>query len=145
MTFFLEQTFKCESLPTREHPVSIPQFAETIVERTKICTTTLVVAMFYLIRLKQKHPRCKGSLGSGFRLLLSAIILAAKYLYDDTYDNSAWATVSSGMFKLEQVNQMEMEMLGFLEFQLFIKVSDWQYFYQQLGHRISRSNQKMSS
>jgi hypothetical protein len=60
------------------------------------------------------------------------MILAAKYMYDDTFDNTSWATVSSGLFKLEQVNNMEREMLGFLDFNLFILSEEWLGFYDML-------------
>ena len=103
-------------------------FAQNIMSRTKINTNTLVAALLYLERLKKSYPRCRGSSGSGYRLLLSAIILAAKYLYDDTFDNAAWATVSCGMFNLKQVNHMEMELLNFLSFSLFIKMEEWNLF-----------------
>jgi hypothetical protein len=86
------------------------------------------------------HPRCKGSQGSGHRLFLAATILAAKYMYDDTFDNTAWATVSSGLFDLEQVNHMERELLGFLDFSLFIQSQEWIQFYDLL--HLSIQNQK---
>lgn len=104
-----------------------------IINRTRINTCTLVAAYFYLNRLKLLHPRCKGSPGSGHRLFLAAIVLAAKYLYDDTFDNTAWATVSSGLFELEQVNHMEREMLSFLDFKLFIKTQEWYQFTEKLA------------
>lgn len=100
--------------------------------RTRINTCTLTAAFLYLDRLKQLHPRCKGSPGSGHRLMLAAIVLAAKYMYDDTFDNTAWATVSSGLFELEQVNHMEREMLSFLDFKLFIKTQEWYQFTDRL-------------
>ena len=100
--------------------------------RTRINTCTLAAAFLYLERLKQLHPRCKGSPGSGHRLMLAAIVLAAKYMYDDTFDNTAWATVSSGLFELEQVNHMEREMLSFLDYKLFIKTQEWYHFTDRL-------------
>jgi hypothetical protein len=73
--------------------------------------------------------------------MLAATILAAKYMYDDTFDNTAWATVSSGLFDLDQVNHMERELLGFLDFGLFIQPQDWLQFYENLHLSIqSRKN-----
>lgn len=104
--------------------------------RTRISTHALVTAYFYLKRLKRMHPRCKGSRGSGHRLFLAATILAAKYMYDDTFDNTAWATVSSGLFDLEHVNHMERELLQFLDFKLFILSEEWCQFYEALHNHI---------
>ncbi|KAI8911032.1 hypothetical protein EDD86DRAFT_265302, partial [Gorgonomyces haynaldii] len=117
---FIEKLFKCPSTPPSTSQVSLEDFLTNILTRTRISSSTLVTAFLYLDRLKRLHPKCKGSPGSGYRLLLSAIMLAAKFMYDDTFDNTAWATVSCGMFELLQVNHMERELLLFLDFKLFI-------------------------
>ena len=64
-------------------------------------------------------------------------------MYDDTFDNTAWATVSSGLFVLDQVNHMEREMLSFLDFKLFIKPSDWIQFTDKLILQIIPEPPKM--
>ena len=124
---FIERYFGCDSTPpeTFQTKIQLASFLLNIMNRTRINTCTLTAAFFYLNRLKQLHPKCKGSPGSGYKLFLAAIILAAKYMYDDTFDNTAWATVSSGLFPLMDVNHMEREMLSFLDFQLFITDSEW--------------------
>ena len=126
--------FLCDPVPPPSFPnqISLSAFLLNIMNRTRINTCALTAAFFYLDRLKQLHPRCKGSPGSGHRLMLAAIVLAAKYMYDDTFDNTAWATVSSGLFELEQVNHMEREMLSFLDFKLFIKTHEWYQFTDKL-------------
>ncbi|KAL2918257.1 hypothetical protein HK105_202184 [Polyrhizophydium stewartii] len=131
---FIERLFRCGlTLPIGSN-VDLCQFIATIMSRTRLSSNTLVLAFLYLDRLKSMHPRCKGSPGSAHRLILSAIMLAAKFLYDDTFDNTAWATVSSGLFSLEQVNHMEMEMLYFLNFRLFVSQSEWQAFFATLDN-----------
>jgi Cyclin, N-terminal domain len=131
---FIERVFGCDSFPPESFStkIQLSAFITNIMNRTRLKTCTLTTAFLYLNRLKQHHPRCKGSAGSGYRLFLAAIILAAKYMYDDTFDNTAWATVSSGLFPLEEVNHMEREMLSFLDFQLFIKDSEWVNFSENL-------------
>lgn len=131
---FIEKMFQCDPLPPPTFPnqIILPVFLLNIMNRTRINTCTLAAAFFYLERLKKLHPRCKGSPGSGHRLLLAAVVVAAKYMYDDTFDNTAWATVSSGLFELEQVNHMEREMLSFLDFKLFIKTQEWYQFVEKL-------------
>jgi hypothetical protein len=131
---FITRVFGCDSFPPESFStkIQLSAFLSNIMNRTRLNTCTLTTAFLYLNRLKQYHPRCKGSAGSGYRLFLAAIILAAKYMYDDTFDNTAWATVSSGLFPLEEVNHMEREMLSFLDFQLFIKESEWVNFNENL-------------
>lgn len=142
---FIEDMFHCDSGPSPQfaNQVSLDAFLTNIMARTRITTSTLITAFFYLERLKLFHPKCKGSSGSGHRLFLAAIILAAKYMYDDTFDNTAWATVSSGLFDLEQVNHMEREMLNFLEFKLFIRSFEWIQFNERLNACIRKEQQSI--
>lgn len=92
-----------------------------------------------MIRLKQKHPACKGTHSSPHRLLLAAIIIAYKYLYDNCYHNRSWAQVSQGLFKLEEVNKMEVELLFFLGFQLYVSKQHWTEFVEFMDGKLLRS------
>lgn len=47
-------------------------------------------------------------------------MIASKVVCDDTYSNKSWAVVGQGMFQLREINQMEREMCGYLEWQLNI-------------------------
>ena len=51
-------------------------------------------------------------------------MLASKVVCDDTYSNKSWAVVGQGMFALREINQMEREMLGYLEWSLNIPGED---------------------
>ena len=75
-----------------------------------------------LHRLKARFPAARGS--SGHRLFLAAYMLASKVVCDDTYSNKSWAVVGQGMFALREINQMEREMLGYLEWSLNIPGED---------------------
>lgn len=127
--------------PTQPALPPLTKFIGHILYRTRVSIMTLVLALHFLRRLKQLHPVCKGSYGSGHRLILASVITASKYLYDDTYDNRAWAQVSCGLFKIEEVNQMEAEFLRFLDYRLYIRENEWlglldemdQYFLARYG------------
>jgi hypothetical protein len=131
---YIQMLFCCDPSPsdTFANRITLPLFLQNIMNRTKITTNTLVTSFFYLYRLKQFHPRCQGSQGSGHRLFMAATILASKYMCDDTFDNTAWATVSSGIFKLDEINSMEKEFLEILNFNLFIRSEEWLQFYESL-------------
>lgn len=51
-------------------------------------------------------------------------MLASKVVCDDTYSNKSWAVVGQGMFALREINQMEREMLGYLEWSLNVPGED---------------------
>ncbi|ORX91450.1 hypothetical protein K493DRAFT_286823 [Basidiobolus meristosporus CBS 931.73] len=120
----------------------LSEFIWRIVRRLNIGHSTILVALMYLIRLKQRHPGCKGTHGSGHRLLLAAIIVATKYLYDDAYYNKTWAMVSNGAFSIEEINQMEFELLYFLNFKLHINTEQWGDFVQLMDKKVAQSWQK---
>jgi hypothetical protein len=68
-----------------------------------------------LQRLKARVPE-NGPL-SGHRLFISALMIAAKAIYDDTYSNRSWGIVTRGMFSLKDVNTMEREMCDYLKWE----------------------------
>ena len=96
-----------------------------VVRRANLSVTIMSTGLFYLQRLKQMRTGCKGVYGSGHRLFLAAMIVASKYLNDDTYDNKSWAQICHPHFKLVEINQMETELLSFLYYGLYIKKNDF--------------------
>ena len=50
--------------------------------------------------------------------LISTYMIASKVMCDDTYSNKSWGIVAQGMFTLCEINQMEREMCGYLEWEL---------------------------
>jgi hypothetical protein len=73
-------------------------------------------ALLLLQRLKIRIPAVRGS--SGHRLFISAFMIASKVLCDETYSNQSWGIVAQEMFVLKELNQMEREMCGYLEWNL---------------------------
>ncbi|KAJ3220747.1 hypothetical protein HK099_004037 [Clydaea vesicula] len=113
-------------LPSLEH------FLKAIFKKTKISISTLVTALIFLKKLKFNHKNCKGSEGSAHRLILASLIVASKYLFDDTYDNKAWQIVSENLFCLKDINKMEMEFLTYLNYELLVTWEDWVSFCEDL-------------
>jgi hypothetical protein len=46
------------------------------------------------------------------------MILANVYHMDDSYSNKSWSIASKGLFSLREVNEMEIEMLEYLDFKI---------------------------
>lgn len=144
---FLETEFCCTAAPSTSFstPILLPQFLLNVMNRTRSSNTVLITSFLYLKRLKIKHPHSVGSAGCGHRMFLSSLLLASKYLYDDTYDNTAWAQVSSGLFDVVQINHMERELLSYLNYELYIQPEDWHRFTVNLLLKISLSSSKYSN
>ncbi|KAI9136350.1 hypothetical protein BKA69DRAFT_1129176 [Paraphysoderma sedebokerense] len=115
---------------------SIGEFIHNLVMSTRIPVTCLSLSLCYLRRLKVRHPSLSGVYGSHHRLILAAIMVASKYLYDDTYDNRTWAEVSNA-FTLHQVNVMEIEFLSFLDYNLYVSATEWANLVDELDLKVA--------
>ncbi|KAJ2552546.1 hypothetical protein EV175_003268 [Coemansia sp. RSA 1933] len=104
---------------------SFEEFLKHICRRTRTPLTCMCLALLYLTRLRANHPRSRGSPGSSYRLALSSLCVATKYLYDDAYHTCSWVQVSMGLFNQREVNQMEMEFMYFLHYQLGVTPTEW--------------------
>ncbi|OAX35826.1 hypothetical protein K503DRAFT_696265, partial [Rhizopogon vinicolor AM-OR11-026] len=51
-----------------------------------------------------------------------AFILSFKVICSDTHSNKSWSIVTHGMFQLREINQMELEMCQYLEWELRAKI-----------------------
>ncbi|ORX96785.1 hypothetical protein K493DRAFT_184824, partial [Basidiobolus meristosporus CBS 931.73] len=98
----------------------LDDFISRLHRRGNLTLVNLLTALLFLIRLKELRPSCKGSYGSGHRLFLASLVLANKYLQDGAYHNKTWYKVVEGLYSLHEINQMERELLGLLNYELCV-------------------------
>ncbi|KAF8314905.1 hypothetical protein DL93DRAFT_2079503 [Clavulina sp. PMI_390] len=137
---FVTELFSCpESPPPTTNltpsgqPVpspKLPQFVGYALHRTRLPECVTFASCYLLQRLKDRFPQARGS--SGHRLFISAFMIASKVVCDDTYSNKSWAVVGQGMFQLREINQMEREMCGYLEWQLNIDPTELAHFTERV-------------
>ncbi|KAF8526048.1 hypothetical protein BU17DRAFT_74392 [Hysterangium stoloniferum] len=119
---FIKSLFACPDRPppSTTSPSSptptLAIFVAYALHRTRLHQSVTFTALFLLSRLKSRFPAARGS--SGHRLFISAFMIASKVVCDDTYSNKSWTVVGQGMFSLREINQMEREMCGYLEWVL---------------------------
>ncbi|BFZ54780.1 PHO85 cyclin-1 [Savitreella phatthalungensis] len=115
----VRQSFENGVLP------SLEQFIAVLCDKSRVQTPTLMSTMVYLDRLKNKLPPvAKGMSCTCHRVFLAALILAAKYLNDSSPKNKHWRNYTQGLFKLEEVNLMEKQLLFLLDWDLGIQPED---------------------
>nr|POE74589.1 pho85 cyclin-1 [Quercus suber] len=110
---------------------SLEHFISNIVDRSHVQVPTLMTSLVYLARLQQRLPPvAKGMKCTAHRIFLASLILAAKNLNDSSPKNKHWAryTTVEGYdnfgFSLTEVNLMEKQMLGLLEWDLRVTEDD---------------------
>ncbi|KAK3500689.1 cyclin-domain-containing protein [Neurospora crassa] len=110
--------------------LSLRQFIQETLKRSRSSYSTLTVALYYLILIKPRIPACdftmeqprdcleNPGLQCGRRMFLAALILASKYLQDRNYSAKAWSKISG--LNVKEINQNEMAFLLAVNWKLHI-------------------------
>ncbi len=115
-------------------------FIHETLRRSKTSYSTLQVALFYIILLKDKlsnrdftkeqpkpedcqqqpsgPPTCRA-MQCGRRMFLAALMLASKYLQDRNYSTRAWSKISG--LRIPEINENETEYLRCIDYRLHMK------------------------
>eukprot|EP00298_Acanthocystis_sp_HF-20_P002237 c12681_g1_i1.p1 GENE.c12681_g1_i1~~c12681_g1_i1.p1 ORF type:complete len:185 (-),score=32.75 c12681_g1_i1:41-595(-) len=89
-----------------------------------------VMALIYLDRLIQLNPNFMISSMNVHRLLITSIMLAAKFFDDVYYNNNFYARV--GGVPLTELNALEIEFLFLVNFSLHIETDEYEKYRKQL-------------
>ncbi|TFK98244.1 hypothetical protein BDV98DRAFT_629147 [Pterulicium gracile] len=125
---FVSHLFACPKYPpytasttTSTPSPSLPHFIAYALYRTQLRPSVAFAALSLLQRLKARFPTTRGS--SGYRLFITAYMIASKVICENTYSNRSWCVVAQGMFPLREVNQMERELCMYLDWELTVDLA----------------------
>lgn len=108
------------SVPTS----SFKQFVINIIDQTQFPPTSVSLALFYILRLKSTSQRSIiGCANSEFRIFSVALMLANKFLDDNTYTNKTWSEITK--LPLNEITKMEVEFLTNIRYSLIPNQSEW--------------------
>ncbi|KAG2237654.1 hypothetical protein BDF21DRAFT_378191 [Thamnidium elegans] len=99
------------------------KFCYQVLTATQLQESAVYLSLKYIAILLQSNPSIEGAEGSEYRLFIVALMLANKFLDDNTFTNKTWSDVS-GM-KVRDLNIMEAEFLEALEYNLFVRKDDY--------------------
>ncbi|KAI0761633.1 cyclin-domain-containing protein [Trametes elegans] len=94
------------------------RFMQKVLETTQVSQSVIVLSLQYIYRLKARNPFTTGQAGSEYRVAIAALMLANKFVDDNTYTNKTWSEVSG--IELTEVNRMEREFLLGIDFGLYV-------------------------
>ncbi|KAJ2937085.1 hypothetical protein H1R20_g18, partial [Candolleomyces eurysporus] len=112
--------------PTRSPPstlqlVATPSFIsfmQKLLETTQVSQSVIVLSLHYIYRLKERNHFTPAQRGSEFRIAVAGLMMANKFLDDNTYTNKTWSEVSG--IELAEINRMEREFLLGVDFNLYV-------------------------
>ncbi|KAG8905558.1 hypothetical protein FRB99_008663 [Tulasnella sp. 403] len=93
-------------------------FMHKLLTTTQVSQSVIVLSLHYIYRLKCANPDIRVQEGSEMRLAVAALMLANKFLDDNTYTNLTWSQISH--IALSEINLMEREFLLGVDFNLFV-------------------------
>ncbi|KAI0085687.1 cyclin-domain-containing protein [Irpex rosettiformis] len=112
-----EPTSATASLQLAVSPAFV-RFMQKVLETTQVSQSVIVLALHYIYRLKIRNRYTNGQSGSEYRVAIAALMMANKFLDDNTYTNKTWSEVSG--IGLEEINKMEREFLLGIDFGLYV-------------------------
>ncbi|KDP23522.1 hypothetical protein JCGZ_23355 [Jatropha curcas] len=104
---------------SRSPSLSIRQYIERVFKYSRCSTSCFVVSYIYIERFLHRMDVSLTSLNV-HRLLITSIMVAAKFLDDECYNNAYYAKV--GGVSTAEMNRMEMKLLFNLDFRLQVTV-----------------------
>ncbi|KAG9252841.1 uncharacterized protein F5Z01DRAFT_638005 [Emericellopsis atlantica] len=135
---------QAESVRTRPANAPIPRlpklarphdafrkWTQSVLSTTQVTQNVILLALFFIYRLKMASPEVKGRAGSEYRLLVVALMLGNKFLDDNTYTNKTWAEVSA--FDVKEIHVMEVEFLSNMRYNLLASKSEWVAWLEKLS------------
>ncbi|RIA91224.1 hypothetical protein C1645_692906 [Glomus cerebriforme] len=117
------------SLPNLIH------FIKSVTTKSRVSKMTMVVGLIYVDRLKKTLPSsARGDFDTPYKIFLSAILVASKYLSDHSLQNKTIADITDGLYTNKDVNTMERSFLGLLKYNLWVDADEVKSFLEE--HRV---------
>ncbi|VEU22323.1 DEKNAAC103528 [Brettanomyces naardenensis] len=108
--------YKTKPLP------SLMTFITKLVRYTNVYTGTLMSTIVYMNRLKCRLPKdAQGMACTRHRIFLACLIIASKYFNDCSPKNKHWSKYTDGLFRKEDVNLMERQLLMLMDWDVRIE------------------------
>jgi len=109
------------------------------ISRYALCSgECFVLALVYVDRIIQQNPQFVVNSLNIHRLLITSVMLAAKF-FDDQYFNNAYYAKVGGV-PPNEMNSLEVEFLFMTNFSLFVTTDTYRQYYQELWNHAQSSS-----
>ncbi len=104
---------------TMQNQPSFRKWVHQVLSATRLPAATILLSLYYLNdRIEHAPQSIQPGENQIYRLLAVALILGSKFLDDNTFINRSWSDVTA--IKVSELNQLEMEWLTLIKWQLHI-------------------------
>ncbi|KAJ7526738.1 hypothetical protein O6H91_16G021100 [Diphasiastrum complanatum] len=119
----------------RAPAISIEKYLERIFKYANCSPSCFVVAYAYLDRFIRRQPDIPITYLNVHRLLITSVMVAAKFLDDAYYNNAYYAKI--GGVTTQEINSLELEFLFGLDFRLHIPVGVFENYCAHLEKEVA--------
>ncbi|KAK2957611.1 putative Cyclin [Blattamonas nauphoetae] len=113
---------------------SLPDYLDILISQMNCSPLCFIVALIYITRLERSGSVILTS-QSAHALLLTSIVITAKYLDDLFYFNTYYAHI--GRIDFQELNQMELQFLSLMSYSLGVSPSSCENFYINMQNIIN--------
>ncbi|CAH2043976.1 unnamed protein product [Thlaspi arvense] len=114
--------------------ISIRSYLERIFKYANCSCSCYIVAYIYLDRLVKKQPFLLIDSFNVHRLIITSVLVSAKFMDDLSYNNGYYAKV--GGISREEMNMLELDFLFGIGFQLNVTVSTFNNYFSFLQREV---------
>ncbi|KAI5795430.1 hypothetical protein DFH27DRAFT_484386 [Peziza echinospora] len=104
--------------PNMSMPAPFRKFVSQILSSTRLPSSTILLGLEYLSKRMKGLANTHRSSGHVYRMLTIALLLASKFLDDNTFQNKSWAEVTG--LPVAELNTLELEWLGEIDWNLHV-------------------------
>jgi Cyclin, N-terminal domain len=106
---------------------SLNAFIYGLHEKMQLSMEIIVIALYYILKIyfmPSRMAMLPGSLNIhpnkfNHGVVLGCLVLATKFLQDDTFSNDLWSQLTFGLFSTLELNRIERQLLRLLDFRLW--------------------------
>ena len=119
--------FHTERVPS----ITISSYLGRLAQYTECSSEVLIQSIIHINRILHHRPSFHINSLNIHRLLLTSLLCSAKFFDDQYYNNAYYAKV--GGISVRELNDLEIEFLALINFDLFVDFSVYAAFYAELG------------
>ncbi|KAJ1967988.1 hypothetical protein H4R35_006552, partial [Dimargaris xerosporica] len=123
-------------------PFVFQKFVHQILKGTSLSPSVVLLALFYIDRFRRNLVNREVKSGSEFRIFTVALMLAGKFLEDNTFTTKTWAEVSGLDFT--ELHRVQVEFLNAMEHTLYVSAANYFSWIQQVRAIVHRYTYKYS-